>query len=56
MPATPADAAGLLRAAVADPNPVLVLEHKLLYKQKGEVPRDHIVPLGKAEVRRRGRT
>lgn len=54
MPATPADAAGLLRAAVDDPNPVLVLEHKLLYKQKGEVPRDHHVPLGKAAVRRRG--
>ena len=31
-----------------------MLEHKLLYKQKGEVPRDHYVPLGKAEVRRRG--
>jgi acetoin:2,6-dichlorophenolindophenol oxidoreductase subunit beta len=54
MPATAADAAGLLRAAVADPNPVLVLEHKLLYKQKGDVPRDHVVPLGKAAVRRRG--
>jgi pyruvate dehydrogenase E1 component beta subunit len=54
MPATPADAAGLLRAAVDDPNPVIVLEHKLLYKQKGEVPEDHYVPLGKAEVRRRG--
>ena len=54
MPATPADAMGLLRAAVDDPNPVLVLEHKLLYKQKGEVPRNHYVPLGKAEVRRRG--
>jgi pyruvate/2-oxoglutarate/acetoin dehydrogenase E1 component len=54
MPATPADAAGLLRAAVADPNPVMVLEHKLLYKQKGEVPRNHFVPLGKADVRRRG--
>jgi pyruvate dehydrogenase E1 component beta subunit len=45
---------GLLRAAVEDPNPVLVLEHKLLYKQKGDVPRGHHVPLGKAEVRRRG--
>jgi acetoin:2,6-dichlorophenolindophenol oxidoreductase subunit beta len=55
MPATPADAAGLLRAAVDDPNPVIVLEHKLLYKQKGEVPPDHFVPLGKADVRRRGR-
>jgi pyruvate/2-oxoglutarate/acetoin dehydrogenase E1 component len=54
MPATPADAMGLLRAAVDDPNPVLVLEHKLLYKQKGEVPVGHYVPLGKAEVRRRG--
>jgi acetoin:2,6-dichlorophenolindophenol oxidoreductase subunit beta len=54
MPATPADAAGLLRAAVEDPNPVMFLEHKLLYKQKGEVPRDHFVPLGKADVRRRG--
>src|SRR5215210_7846798 len=54
MPATPADAMGLLRAAVEDPNPVLVLEHKLLYKQKGEVPAGHYVPLGKAEVRRRG--
>ena len=54
MPATPADAAGLLRAAVAEPNPVIVLEHKLLYKQKGDVPRGHVVPLGVAEVRRRG--
>ena len=55
MPATPADAAGLLRAAVDDPNPVIVLEHKLLYKQKGAVPPDHTVPLGVAAVRRRGR-
>jgi acetoin:2,6-dichlorophenolindophenol oxidoreductase subunit beta len=55
MPATPADAAGLLRAAVDDPNPVIVLEHKLLYKQKGEVPEGHYVPLGRADVRRRGR-
>jgi pyruvate/2-oxoglutarate/acetoin dehydrogenase E1 component len=54
MPATPADAAGLLRAAIEDPNPVLVLEHKLLYKQKGDVPRAHHVPLGKAAVHRTG--
>ena len=54
MPATPADAMGLLRAAVADPNPVLVLEHKLLYKERGPVPTGHHVPLGKAAVRRRG--
>ena len=55
MPATAADAAGLLRAAVEDRNPVLVLEHKLLYKQKGDVPRNHHVPLGKAAVHRTGR-
>ena len=54
MPSNPAEAMGLLRAAVDDPNPVLVLEHKLLYKQKGEVPAGHYVPLGVAEVRRRG--
>jgi acetoin:2,6-dichlorophenolindophenol oxidoreductase subunit beta len=54
MPATPADAMGLLRAAVADPNPVLVLEHKLLYKERGPVPTGHHVPLGAAAVRRRG--
>ena len=54
MPATPADAMGLLRAAVEDPNPVIVLEHKLLYKERGPVPPGHHVPLGKAAVRRRG--
>jgi acetoin:2,6-dichlorophenolindophenol oxidoreductase subunit beta len=54
MPATPADAMGLLRAAVADPNPVLILEHKLLYKERGPVPDRHHVPLGTAAVRRRG--
>jgi pyruvate dehydrogenase E1 component beta subunit len=54
MPATPADAMGLLRAAVADPNPVLILEHKLLYKERGSVPAGHHVPLGTAAVRRRG--
>lgn len=54
MPATPADAMGLLRAAVADPNPVLVLEHKLLYKERGPVRPGHHVPLGTAAVRRRG--
>jgi pyruvate dehydrogenase E1 component beta subunit len=54
MPATPADAMGLLRAAVADPNPVIVLEHKLLYRERGPVPPGHHVPLGTAAVRRRG--
>jgi pyruvate dehydrogenase E1 component beta subunit len=55
MPATPADAKGLLLSAIDDPNPVIVLEHKLLYKQSGPVPADASrVPLGQAAVRRTG--
>lgn len=55
MPATPADAKGLLLAAIDDPNPVVVLEHKLLYKQSGPVPAGaDRVPLGQAAVRRQG--
>src|SRR5437870_6601046 len=45
---------GLLHAAVEDPNPVIFLEHKLLYRERGPVPRRHHVPLGQADVRRRG--
>ena len=56
MPATPADAKGLLLAAIDDPNPVIVLEHKLLYRQKGPVPEgDERVPLGRSVVRREGK-
>ena len=55
QPATPHDAKGLLLAAVADPDPVLIFEHKLLYKMKGEVPEGHYtVPIGKSETRRKG--
>jgi pyruvate dehydrogenase E1 component beta subunit len=55
MPATPADAKGLLLAAIDDPNPVIVLEHKLLYKQSGPVPSSaDRVPLGVTAVRRTG--
>ncbi len=55
-PATPFDAKGLLLSAVADPDPVIVFEHKLLYKVKGEVPEGHYtVPIGEAAVRRAGR-
>jgi pyruvate/2-oxoglutarate/acetoin dehydrogenase E1 component len=55
MPATPADAKGLLTAAIDDPNPVVVLEHKLLYRTKGSVPKDrHSVPIGSANVVRDG--
>ncbi len=56
QPATPHDAKGMLLAAVADPDPVMIFEHKLLYKMKGPVPEGHYtVPIGKAEVRREGR-
>jgi pyruvate dehydrogenase E1 component beta subunit len=55
-PATPHDAKGLLIAAIRDPNPVLVFEHKLLYRTKGLVPEElYEEPLGKALVRRTGR-
>jgi pyruvate dehydrogenase E1 component beta subunit len=55
-PGTPADAKGLLKAAVRDDDPVLVMEAEMLYNVKGEVPDvdDHVVPLGVAEVKRAG--
>ncbi|MEI9403458.1 alpha-ketoacid dehydrogenase subunit beta [Mesorhizobium argentiipisi] len=56
QPATPHDAKGMLLAAIADPDPVMIFEHKLLYKMKGHVPEGHYtVPIGKAEIRRAGR-
>ena len=55
-PATPYDAKGLLLAALADDNPVIFVEHKLLYRTRGLVPEEpYLVPLGKAAVRRPGR-
>ncbi|RJK98352.1 alpha-ketoacid dehydrogenase subunit beta [Vallicoccus soli] len=55
MPATAADAKGLLLSAIDDPDPVVVLEHKLLYKASGPVPEEAVrVPLGVAAVPRRG--
>jgi pyruvate/2-oxoglutarate/acetoin dehydrogenase E1 component len=55
MPATPADAKGLLTAAIRDDDPVMFIEHKLLYRTKGAVPAgEYIVPLGKADVKREG--
>ena len=55
-PGTPYDYKGMLKAAIRDPDPVIFFEHKKTYHLiKGEVPdRDYIVPIGKAEVRRRG--
>ncbi|MHB1005039.1 MAG: alpha-ketoacid dehydrogenase subunit beta [Chloroflexota bacterium] len=55
MPSTPYDAKGLMKAAIKDPNPVLFLEHKMLYARKGPVPDDdYEVPLGVGEVKREG--
>ncbi|WP_416276367.1 alpha-ketoacid dehydrogenase subunit beta [Mycolicibacterium sp. J2] len=55
LPATAADAKGLLLAAIDDPNPVIVLEHKLLYRTSGPVPAgNERVPLGKAAIRHEG--
>jgi pyruvate dehydrogenase E1 component beta subunit len=54
-PATPADAKGLLKAAIRDNNPVIVLEGEMLYNLKGEVPEgEHLVPIGRADVKREG--
>lgn len=56
QPSTPADAKGLLLAALADPDPVIVFEHKLLYKMKGQVPEGYYTtPIGKAAVARAGK-
>ncbi len=56
MPATPYDAKGLLIAAIRDDNPVVYIEHKMLYNTKGEVPEeDYTVTIGKAEVKRPGK-
>ncbi|MEK7479506.1 MAG: transketolase C-terminal domain-containing protein [Patescibacteria group bacterium] len=56
MPTTPYDAKGLLKAAIRDDAPVIVLEHRWLYKQKGEVPKeDYIVPIGSSNVLRKGK-
>jgi len=56
IPATPADAKGLLAAAIRDPDPVVVLEPKVVYRTaRGEVPEgEHVVPLGKARLAREG--
>ena len=56
VPSTPADAKGLLKAAIREDNPVVFIEHEFLYGQRGEVPDgdDHVIPFGKAAIRRAG--
>jgi len=56
MPSTPYDAKGLLKAAIQDDNPVMFIEHKMLYKEKGCVPEEeYIIPFGVADIKRPGK-
>lgn len=57
MPSSPADAAGLLRTALKDNNPIMFFEHKILYQTKGEVPDDpeFAIPFGKANIVKEGK-
>lgn len=56
LPSTPYDAKGLLKSALRDPNPVVFIEHKLLYNTKGHVPEEeYTIPLGQADVKRAGK-
>jgi pyruvate dehydrogenase E1 component beta subunit len=55
MPATPADAKGLLKSAIRDDNPVIFIEGEMLYNLKGEVPEgEHVIPIGQADLKREG--
>ena len=55
LPATPADAKGLLKSAIRSDDPVVFIEHEVLYHEKGEVPEgEHLVPIGKADIKRPG--
>jgi pyruvate dehydrogenase E1 component beta subunit len=56
LPSTPADAKGLLKAAIRDDDPVIFLEHKVLYKRlKGPVPdEEQVIPIGKGDIKRQG--
>ncbi len=56
MPSTPYDAKGLLTSAIRDDNPVVFLEHKMLYGSEGDVPvESYTIPLGRADVKREGK-
>jgi len=55
MPSTPYDAKGLIKASIRDDNPVVFIEHKLLYNETGDVPKEeYLIPLGKADIKREG--
>ena len=56
-PATPADAKGLLKAAIRGCDPVMFIEHSTLYQERGEVPddKDFVLPIGKSDIKREGK-
>ncbi|MGZ3318500.1 MAG: alpha-ketoacid dehydrogenase subunit beta, partial [Isosphaeraceae bacterium] len=55
MPATPADAKGMLKSAIRSDDPVIFMEHEVLYPERGEVPAgEHLVPIGRADIKRPG--
>jgi pyruvate/2-oxoglutarate/acetoin dehydrogenase E1 component len=56
MPSTPYDAKGLMKTAIRGNNPVIYIEHKMLYTTKGEVPQEeYLIPFGKADIKREGK-
>ena len=56
MPSTPYDAKGLLKASIREDNPIVFIEHKMLYNTKGNVPeKEYVLPIGVAEVKREGK-
>jgi len=55
MPATPYDAKGLLKSAIREDNPIVFIEHKMLYNTKGDVPQEeYLIPIGKSEIKKPG--
>ena len=56
MPATPHDVKGILKSAIRDDNPIIVIENKALYAMKGEIPEgEYTVSIGKADIKKRGK-
>jgi len=56
MPSTPYDVKGLIKACIRDDDPIIFIEHKLLYNEKGPVPdEEYLIPIGKADIKRQGK-
>ena len=56
MPSTPYDVKGLIKSSIRDDNPIIFIEHKLLYNEEGPVPEEeYLIPIGKADIKREGK-